>query len=232
MRPEIPRSPAVTVVAIISAVLLFSIVSPAAGGPSLSSLRSSVAKALKLSKSADLRSRKALALAGKPGPRGPAGPPGPTGPAGPAGGAGAQGATGASGTTGTTSAATVLDFRENPGVSRVIYDHAGLILTAACSAGPAILVTAKTSVDHAILHAANVIGGTPPTTTTELVQKNDFLVSGAPQTLVSTGHVQGAATYSTPNGVVTTLTYAAEQGAFGGAAAKGCWFGGTVNAGG
>ncbi|UTI62268.1 hypothetical protein NBH00_12920 [Paraconexibacter antarcticus] len=209
----------ITAGALVATVLLLSVAaSPALGGPSLSSLKTSVTKALKLAKTADARSRKALKLAARPGPRGPSGPPGP---AGPAGGTGAGG----------SAAATVLDFRADPGTTnQVIYDHGGLVLTASCTTGPTILVTAKTRVDHAILHAANIIGGTPPATTTELVQKNDFLISGT-QTIASTGHLQGTATFSTPTGGVTTLAYGAEQGAFGAGSAKGCWFGGTANSG-
>lgn len=221
---------AVTTGLLVSVVLLAA-ASPAFGGPSLSTLRKSVATALKLARGADARSRKALALAGRAAPQGARGP---AGPAGPAGGAGASG-----GTSGVAAQVTVIDFRENPGTSRVVYDHGGLTLTASCASGPTsaptISVTAKTSVDHAMLHAANVIStptaSNPEATTTELVQKNDFLIGGPARTLVSSGHLEGTATYSTPTGTVTTLDYGAEQGAFGAGSARGCWFGGTASTG-
>jgi hypothetical protein len=209
-----------TTAALVAATaLLVSTASPAIGVPTLSRLSRSVARALKLSKGADTRSRKALklaqtadtrsrsalALAQQPGPAG------------------------APGTPAAASGPTVLDFRADPGDSRPIYDRGGLLVTATCSAGPTIDVVAQTRVDHAILHVSTSTAASAavPATTT-LVQKNDFLVGGAPQTLASTGHLQGTATYSTPTGVLTTLVFGAEQGAFGGGTPAGCWFGGTA----
>jgi hypothetical protein len=187
------------------------------------SVQRSAAKALKLAKAADKRSRQALSAASKPGPRGPEGPQGPAGPGG--GGAG-------------SAAVTAVDFREDAPVSnRVIYNRGGLVLTASCTAGPNLDVRATTSVDHSVLHVALVFHKTT-TTETAYLQKNDFLTTGVPQSITNVtesptvfsngGHLQGSLTFSTPSGTVTTLTYAAEQGAFGGAAAKGCWFGGMA----
>ena len=111
------------------------------------------------------------------------------------------------------------------------------MLTAACTAGPNLEVKATTTVDHSALHLAVVRRSVSTGTATLYLQKNDFLVGGAPQSITNFsdgsesatgGHIQASLTFSTPTGTITTLTYAAEQGAFGGAAAKGCWFGGMA----
>lgn len=217
------RAARITVLAL-GVALAASAASPAFGGPSLGSLTRAVAKATKLAKAADARSRKALAAAQTPGPRGPQGPVGPAGPAGPAGTPG----TNATGTTGTSGGVALLDFRANANTTREVYNHAGLVLTAVCSPSGTVQVTAKTTVDHAILHVATAILSPPATTpAVDYVQKNDMLVSSLPVSIVSTGHAQGTLTYSTPTGQVTTATYASEQGAFGGGSVA-CWFGGTA----
>src|SRR5205823_986772 len=117
------------------------------------------------------------------------GPQGPPGPPGAPGGPGSPGATGQPGAPGgSAGGVTIIDFREDGGASRVVFDRGGLIVTASCTAGPAISVKATTSVDHSILHVATVSAGTPPTTT--YLQKNDFLVSSQAQDLATTGHTQ------------------------------------------
>ncbi len=214
---------------IAAAVLTASLVAPAGGvvshGPSL---KSQVSKALKLAKAADSRSRRALKLAKRPRL------PGPTGP---------QGAPGTNGTGSAVAGVTAVDFRANPGESRVILNQGGLVLTAGCAAGPNVDVRATTTVEHSIMHVMVAVAAAPaPTSLTDPVffaQKNDFLTTSASQTLTGInrpdgmpgatgGHLSGSLTFSTPTGTITTLTYGAEQGAFGGAAAKGCWFGGTA----
>ena len=216
--------------AVALAALLFagSFISPAFGGPSLSSLKRNVTRALTLARTSDARSRKALAAARQPGPTGPQGPAGPAGPPGTIGpGTGVPG----------SAAVTAVDFRENAGVTRVIYNRGGLVLTASCTVGPNLEVGATTTVDHSVLHLALTRGQAAGTTATLYEQKNDFLTTGAAQTLTGVkdgalsatgGHLQGSLTFSTPTGTLTTLTYAAEQGVFGGAAAKDCWFGGMA----
>jgi hypothetical protein len=217
------RRPSTALAVVVAAVMLAgSLISPAFGGPSLLSIKRSATQALKVAKAADKRSRKALSEASKPGPRGPEGPQGPAGP----GGGGAGGSAGS----------TAVDFRENAPVSgRVIYNRGGLVLTASCTAGPNLDVRATTSVDHSALHVAVVFHGA--STQTVYLQKNDFLTTGVAQSITNItdggasstgGHLQGSLTFSTPTGTITTLTYAAEQGAFGGASAKGCWFGGMA----
>lgn len=217
------RRPAPVLATALAALLLAaSIVSPAFGGPSLGSLKRSVTRALKLAKAADKRSRQALAAAGKPGPQGIQGPPGPPGNSG----------------SGGSSSSVPVDFRADPGTTgAVIYDRGGLVLTAACTAGPNLDVRATTTVDHSAMHVSVVRHTLAPNTATLYLQKNDFLVGGAPQSITNFtdgsvsatgGHIEGDLTFSTPAGVITSLTFAAEQGAFGGTVAKGCWFGGMA----
>lgn len=220
-------SAAKAAILIAAAVLTASLVAPAGGVVShRPSLKSQVSRALKLAKAADARSRKALKLARRPLRPGPPGPPGASG----TNGTGSAVATGAG--------VTAVDFRANPGESRVILNQGGLVLTASCTAGPNIDVRATTTVEHSIMHVMVAVAAAPPRGTAPVfAQKNDFLTTSAPQTLTGMtdgantatgGHLSGSLTFSTPSGTVTTLTYGAEQGAFGGAAAKGCWFGGTA----
>jgi hypothetical protein len=205
---------------VVAGLLTASLASPALGGPSLLRLKTEVTRALKVARAADARSRKALALARQPGPQGPQGP---------------QGPPGTNGTTPPGTGATAVDFRENPGVSRVILNQGGLVLTASCAAGPNIDVRATTTVNHSAMHVSVERKGSP--TAVLFLEKNDFLTTTAPQTITgmtdgansATGsHLTGSLTFSTPTGTITTLTYASEQGAFGGPLAKGCWFGGTA----
>ncbi len=106
------------------------------------------------------------------------------------------------------------------------------MLTAVCggtASVPTNVVRATTTVDNSLLHATSVeasaaVNGTP---ITHHLPKNDFLIAGVAQDIVSTGHLQGTATYSTPTGTLTTLTCGAEQGAFANGS-TGCWFGGTA----
>lgn len=209
-------------VVVAAALLTASLVSPALGGPSLLSLKTGVTKALKLAKAANARSRRALTLARQPGPQGPQGPPG---------------TNGTNGTNPMGTGATAVDFRENPGASRVILNQGGLVLTASCTAGPNIDVRATTSVDHSAMHVSVVRGKSGSPTAALFLEKNDFLTTSASQTITGMtdgstsatgGHLTGSMTFSTPTGTITTLTYASEQGAFGGSFAKGCWFGGTA----
>jgi len=198
-------------VLVAAGLLTASLVSPALGGPNLLSLKAQVSKALRLAKAGDARSRRALTLARQPGARGPQGP---------------QGPAGTNGTSTTGSGATAVDFRENPGVTRVILNQGGLVLTASCATGPNIEVRATTTVDHSIMHVSVVRGGS--TTVALFLEKNDFLTTSSPQSIATGGHLTGSLTFSTPTGTITTLTYASEQGAFGGTYAKSCWFGGTA----
>ena len=227
-RRLIRSTPRALAVALAAVLFAGSLISPAFGGPSLASLKRNVTRALKLARTSDARSRRALAATRQPGPTGPQGPAGPAGPPGTIGpGTGVPG----------SAAVTAVDFRENAGVTRVIYTRGGLVLTASCTAGPNLEVGAMTTVDHSVLHLALTRGQAAGTTATLYEQKNDFLTTGAAQTLTGVkdgalsatgGHLQGSLTFSTPTGTLTTLTYAAEQGVFGGAAAKDCWFGGMA----
>jgi hypothetical protein len=218
-RRRLPSS-ALMAILVVAGLLATMLASPALGGPSLLSLKTKVRTALKVAKAADARSRKALILARQPGPQGPQGP---------------QGPPGTNGTTPPGTGATAVDFREDPGVSRVILKQGGLVLTASCTAGPNVDVRAATTVDHSAMHVAVVRKGSP--TAVLALEKNDFSTTSASQTITgmtdgansATGsHLTGSLTFSTPTGTITTLTYASEQGAFGGSLAKGCWFGGTA----
>lgn len=193
---------------------------PALGGPSLPAIAKQAARALRLSKSADKRSKRALALAqknagnpqpgtpGRNGSNGTGGSQGPAGPVGPAGPSGVQ----------------KIDFRADPGTGDTsVLNFGGLVITARCDAGPNLSVKATSTVADSELHisGATQASGSPAAVA---YAENDHLGPGSPGVSFPSGNFQGTFTYSTPAGAVVSGTVAAEQTAFNGA--KGCWFGG------
>jgi hypothetical protein len=191
---------------------------PALGGPSLPKLAKQVATALKLAKTADKRSKQALATArrlsgntgpgganGAPGTPGANGTPGPAGPAGPSG-------------------AQKIDFRASaPTGDTKVLDFGGLVITARCDAGPNLSVKASSTVANSEFHLSGV---TQPSggTATPAYAESDHLGPTSPGVNFPTGNFEGTFTYSTPAGAVVTGTVGSEQTAFNGGV--GCWFGG------
>lgn len=186
---------------------------PALGGPSIPAIAKKAAHALKLARTADKRSKQALALARRtagtgPGSPGSPGSPGPPGPAGSPGPSGAQ----------------KIDFRAPAGTADTkVLDVAGLVITARCDAGPNLSLKASSTVADSELHLAGATAapGQPPTA---VYADNDHLGPSSPALSLPTSNFQGTFTYSTPAGAVVTGTVAAEQTAFNDT--KGCWFGG------
>ena len=190
---------------------------PALGGPSLPAIAKQAARALKLAKGADRRSKRALALArktagrsqpGTPGTNGTVGSQGVTGPAGPPAPSGAQ----------------KIDFRADPGTGDTsVFNFGGLVITARCDAGPNLTVRATSTVADSELHisGATQASGSPAAV---VYAENDHLGPGSPGVAFPSGNFEGTFSYSTPAGTVVSGTVAAEQTAFNGT--KGCWFGG------
>jgi hypothetical protein len=196
---------------------------PALGGPSVTALAKKVALALKIARTADKRSKDALALAkrgsgtnragtnGAPGSSGGSGSTGPAGPPGPSG-------------------ATKIDFRAPaPTGATKIFDFGGLVLTASCDPGPNLNVKASSTVADSEFHLSGdthtVNPGPPPTVTVVPVySESDHLGPTSPGVALPGSNFQGTFTFSTPAGAVVTGTVAAEQTAFNGK--TGCWFGG------
>jgi hypothetical protein len=222
---------------------------PALGGPTISTVAKKAARALKLARGADTRSKKALALSqrtaariapgtngtsGTPGSTGGSGATGPAGPAGPAGPNGTSGSPGSAGSTGPAgpqgppgpSGAQRIDFRAAAGTGATkIFDFGGLVLTASCDPGPNLSVSASSTVANSELHISGdriLPGG--GTTVTPVYLDNDHLGPASPPVSFPPGNFQGTFSYSTPAGVVVTGTVAAEQTAFNGQ--TDCWFGG------
>jgi hypothetical protein len=94
----------------------------------------------------------------------------------------------------------------------------GLTLSASCSLGPTLAISANTAVDGALLHWAVNQLGTPPnnialydeedpfnTGVTEAIADDNGGTSGAPDS------TQGTLTYARPDGGIVTATFMAEE---------------------
>jgi hypothetical protein len=219
--PAVKRALTAALAAACLCAVVFAV--PALGGPTtLASVAKKAAKAVKLARSADARSKKALTLAqrtgariapgtnptsGTPGGNGTTGPAGPQGPPGPAG-------------------TQKIDFRAPIGTGDTkVFDFGGLVLTARCDPGPNLSVKASSTVAESEFHLAGVTGTPAPNpTTTAVYSDHDHLGPGSTPVDLPARNFQGTFTYSTPAGGVVTGTVASEQTAFNGKIA--CWFGG------
>jgi hypothetical protein len=87
----------------------------------------------------------------------------------------------------------------------------GLTLSAACNAGPALSVTAGTSVSGALIHSGGATG--PSATSTPFYNNNDAFNVGASFNVLGTPSdaKQGTLTYARPDGQVVTATFLAEE---------------------
>jgi hypothetical protein len=100
----------------------------------------------------------------------------------------------------------------------------GLTLNAACSAGPALSVTASTAVNGAFLHIGGVFGGPSYYNDDDSFNIGDSVnVADVQAGNVTGSHdVQGTLTYARADGEVVTVTFLAEE------TASGCVFAGTA----
>jgi hypothetical protein len=113
-----------------------------------------------------------------------------------------------------------LSFVAAPGTAATkVLELSGLTLTATCAAGPALSVTATTSVENSLIHS----GGTSPAMTPWYLADNDFDVDGGFVFLPAAGtDLNGTFTYARPDGEVVTGTFLAQE------TATGCVFAGTA----
>jgi hypothetical protein len=98
----------------------------------------------------------------------------------------------------------------------------GLTLSAACGAGPALSVTASTSVSGAVIHSGGTTG--PTATPAPFYYNDDTFTAGESFSVLGTGAdaMQGTLTYSRADGEVVTATFLAEE------TATGCVFAGSA----
>jgi hypothetical protein len=114
-----------------------------------------------------------------------------------------------------------MSFVAGPGTpATTVLSLNGLTLTAACGVGPALSVTARTSVNGAYIHSGGAQGGTPVTPFYEADDvfntTDSFDLLGTPSDAE-----QGTLTYARADGEVVTATFLAEETA-------GCVFAGTA----
>jgi len=99
----------------------------------------------------------------------------------------------------------------------------GLALNAVCGAGPALSVTATTTVSGAVIHS----GGTWGANQTFYVEDNAFDIGDPPFDILEDGttastSLNGTLVYARPDGVVVTASFLAEE------TATGCVFAGSA----
>ena len=110
-----------------------------------------------------------------------------------------------------------------------VYNFGGLVLRAACGAGPDLDVQADSTIPNALIQTSFIQGG-GATDTPVHRQDNDFDAGSNFDVLAAADDsVQGTIAYAAPNSNVVTVTFVAEE-ANGFGSATPCVFTGTVQA--
>jgi hypothetical protein len=118
-----------------------------------------------------------------------------------------------------------LSFRAPAGtVGTNVLTLGGLALNAVCGAGPALSVTATTTVSGANIHSGGTWSGAPPTF---YVEDDAFDIGDPPFDVLENGttgstDLNGTLVYARPDGGVVTVSYLAEE------TASACVFAGTA----